>query len=624
MNSCSYARLLPVSRQRLLRRFVSHSAHPPPRQQAIDTPPTPSQITRFSLTGTTLQSSLDRVLKNVFLDGSPSILPPLWSRSLQRVPDQPNGLALGDIKDGKVTLRRLRLIVESKVHSAEDALLLQRAGCSFIAQALESSYRTSAPTEVISTLHAVISRIHNLGAPISKELHILGMFYSSLYCMASALQWHLQRYAELSPGKLDPKTSTAVVNALQYSLTYKRAQSPKHDPNAMRTLVTGEGVPESPLHCSLHNQLPWDGHDTDAKFLGQYMSLLVMLKSKSTLDTVWHRTLYDQVSGGGLSRFQAAYQCVETLIHTGKKKKALKFLEDVSKCANGTLPGLSDFRGLSSLLQTFDIQSRLLELSGQEEYLNILQSQLEHVEKRLGVNWDPESSSHTIVGDRDAISHEKPLATIDEPGGLGSSERLVAEIQALGCMRSWSNLGRIGDLLDEYEGSQIPVQLSSNKFRGRKLFWVLQRCPVRFAESKNPLLITSIPRSWTAATLGLIRVKPMGYYHPTQEPFLLLMGLGYLVVESKSSDGVRRLEETGHIVAWDRVFGQYLIVQTRDRDSVNRHQKPHSSEVLPHLDDIARIKPVGCSNEQELPTPFLGCQKQNFLFEINAGRGISP
>ncbi|KAL5359014.1 hypothetical protein BJX96DRAFT_164150 [Aspergillus floccosus] len=450
------------------------------------------------------------------------------------------------------------------------------------------------------------------------------MFYSSLYYIPPALQWHLRKYTELSPEKLDTKTSTAVVNALRYSLSYRRSQFPKHDPSAMRALIAGEGVPESSLHCSLHNKLPWDGPDTDTRFLGQYMSLLVMLKSKSTLDTVWHRTLHDPVSGDGLSRFQAAYQCVETLIQTGKKKKALKILEDVSKCGGGTLPGLSDFRGLDSLLQTFDIQIRLLELSGQDEYLNILQSQLENVEKRLGVKWDAESSSHTIVGDRDAISHEKPLVTIDEPGGLGKSERLVAEIQALGRMRSWSNLGRIGDLLDEYEGSQIPVQLSTKKIRGRSFFWVLQRCPVKFAESKNPSLITGIPRSWTAATLGLIRVKPMGYYHPTQEPFLLLMGLGYLVMESKSSEGVLRLEETGHIVAWDRVFGQYLIVQTRDRDSVNRHQIPHSSEILPHLDDIARIKPAGCSIEQELPTPFLGCQKQNFLFEINAGRGISP
>ncbi|KAL4895584.1 hypothetical protein BDV59DRAFT_191537 [Aspergillus ambiguus] len=442
--------------------------------------------------------------------------------------------------------------------------------------------------------------------------------------MPSSLQWHMQRYADSNREKLDPKTGTALANALRYSLHYRKAQSPKHDSTAMRTLITGEHVPEGHQHRSLHNLLPWDDPDTTPQFLGQYMSLLVMLNSKSTLDTVWHRALHEPVSGDSMLKYQAAYQCVETLIKTGKKKKALKLLENASKCGNDTLPGLSKFPGLDSFLQPLDIEAKLMELSGHEEYLNILQSQLEHVERRLGVSWDPESSSHRSVSDSVLVTEEKPLVTIDDSGTYGNSERLTAEIQALGRLRSWSNLGRIGELLDEYEGSEVPVRLASNRYLNRKFFWVLQRCPVEFPETKMPALAPNSPRSWTASTLGLIRVRPIVYYHPAQEPFLLLMGLGYLVVESRSPDGARHLKETGHIVAWDRVFGQFLIVQTRDRAGVNRHQMPHSSEVLPGLEDIVKISSPASPPDKELPTPFLGCQKQNFHFEINAGRGISP
>ncbi|KAF9890876.1 hypothetical protein FE257_005452 [Aspergillus nanangensis] len=574
--------------------------------------PTPSQVVRYALNRKTRQRNLDLQLEQIFQNSKP-IIPPSWT-----APHPPLHLELADALRRVSSLRQLRLCVERGLNTAEDATFLQQNGCSIIEQVLKSSYRKSSPTEVISTLHAIITRLQDMKVPISKELHFLGMFFACLYFLPSTLKWHMKSYQSLSAEPIDSDPSVALVNALLYAIHLKKAQSRKCDVAAMRELVTGEYNREPPINPNLHSILPWNSPDTPPFLLEQYLSLLVMLDSRATLQEVWHRTLNGPMSGDNHSRFRCAYPCLVALIRAGKAKNAYKFMEQLSKRGNGALPDLSRFEDMTSLLEVSIIREKLATLSGPQEYQDIVQLQLENVERRLGIRWDPTNSHHTSMSNSMDTMTEKPLFSMDgECDGYASGERLTAEIQALGHVRSWKNLGRIGELLENYEGTHVPVSV---KFTDNA-FWVIQRRPIKFLQTDIAPLMAMAP---TASSLGLIRVRPTGYYHRVQGPYLLVMGLGYLTVRQTSENGQVRFSETGHIVAWDRVFSQFLIVQTRDRDMPNHHNTLHKPLLFPNIPDIMKIQPPGCSAPNKLPTPFLGCRSQNYLFHIHAGRGICP
>ncbi|GAB1210064.1 hypothetical protein APSETT445_008854 [Aspergillus pseudonomiae] len=273
----------------------------------------------------------------------------------------------------------------------------------------------------------------------------------------------------------------------------------------------------------------------------------------------------------------------------------------ISKCANGNLPGLSNFKGLRGLLAAERVAHAIPQLAG-KEYPSILEAQLEDMEKRLGVTWNRRKSVHTSISNPLYISSEQPLLTIDgDSAGYDSNMRLIAEIEALGCSKSMLELGRIANLLDEFEGDQIRVPIPYKDAAPYDFAWFPQRSPIELPNNTLPVGIDQFSVRPSSA-LGLLRVRPHSHgISLVSECCLHLMQLGYLVARPKSA---QTWEETGHIVTWDRAFGRFVAVFVgKSCGALDAEKQWIVPNPLFGLDAIMRVSPGNDLPEQKDTNP---------------------
>ncbi|KAE8349674.1 hypothetical protein BDV28DRAFT_140756 [Aspergillus coremiiformis] len=597
--------------------------------------PTPSQLLRFALTGTTqparhesFTSHMDQHLRELFSEQWPSDNPPPlppWSSLQQRTTGSHKKAVLKALKGSTKSLQHLRLLIENNVNDGQGGALLQTERCRFLAQTLERCQRHDSYGEILSTINVIITRLGRLGVPISHSLFTLGMYYSCLAFSASALKWHLKGYLSLGPERLDPESSAPLVEALNISLRLLSFQEPGYNTSEMLNIVTGESTDGDFSEHNLHSIMPWANHEDSPLPVGQYLSLLARLRSKQVLQEVWDRTLKGLGPDSPPHVFQSAYDCVEALIEVGNSSKATAHLEEISKCANGSLPGLSKFRGLRSVLAAEGMAQVLPQLAG-KEYLSILETQLGNMEKRLGITWDRQKSVHTSISNPPCISSKQPLLTVDgDSTGYGSSVRLIAEIQALGCSKSMLELGKIVDLLDEYGGDQVHVSLSSKEAAHYDFSWFPERSPIAFSNSLS-LEETDKPKPWSPSSLGLLRVRPHNDgIHLAVERSLHLMQLGYLVVRPKLTHQVdlgetQRWEETGHIVTWDRVFGRFVSIFVGKSCGDLEPDKPWIvADPSLGLDAVMTISPGNDLLDQIDMNPPFGNSGRGYCVDVDPG-----
>ncbi|KAB8239495.1 uncharacterized protein BDW43DRAFT_6443 [Aspergillus alliaceus] len=584
---------------------------------------TPSQLLRFALTGTTKQagglegdSRIDQHLLELFSEPWPSNTPPpppLWN-FVQR------GTSGSDRKRWRVLrnlsrlrgLEQLHVWIEKNVNDECGSTLLQSEGCKNLAQVLERSQRYSSYAEILSTINGVITRLEKLRVPISGSLFTLGMYYSCCAFSAPSLKRHIESYLILGPRRLDPESCGTLVSALLVSLRLLSFREPGHDTSEMLNIITGENAGGHRSEYNLHSIMCWADHQDSTQPIGQYLSLLARLKSDRILQELWDQMMKG-LGPGSPHVFQSAYDCVKALIDVGSHTKAIFYLKQISKSANGNLPGLSKFQDLRGLLAARGMAEALPQLAGTES-LSILEAQLEDMEKRLGVTWNRQRSLHTSIANPLCISSERPLLTIDgDSTGYDSNVRLIAEIEAIGCSKSMLELGKIATLLDECEGGQIHVSISSQEAAHYDFFWFPQRSTIEFPD--NHTLVERRPNEpWSPSNLGLLRVRP----HSNRASLVIecslhLMQLGYLVARPKLTDEAgskpaRGWEETGHIVAWDRAFGRFVIVYVGEsRRSLDTRKQWVVPDLPFGLNAVMKISPEKYPLEQNgVDPPFPG------------------
>ncbi|KAF7161822.1 hypothetical protein CNMCM5623_007287 [Aspergillus felis] len=342
--------------------------------------------------------------------------------------------------------------------------------------------------------------------------------------------------------------------------------------------VTGESGVDDTSEVNLHTILVWALPAKPVASIDRYFRVLLKLKSRKLLDSVWGQVLRRLSAKPADHDFHTAYSCIIALIAEGDVAMATTYLDEISKRADNRLPYISKFKNLSVLLANQEVCELLSRLSGEDEYLKILEVQLEHMEKRLGINWLPEKSLHTSISDLSYNATGHPLLTMDgDSTGYESSERLIAEMHALGCSGSLSDLTRLANCLDEHGGEQIPVVQSSTENTPLELAWVPQRCPVDVLDSSEVRPLEHTTNS--PSSLGLLRLDPENAgLSPTDTRSLHLMQLGYLIIKPKAPSSEHEWRESGHIVALDRTSGQLFAVfvgkaQGRIRPGIQSHMR---------------------------------------------------
>ncbi|GLB07937.1 hypothetical protein AtubIFM57258_003305 [Aspergillus tubingensis] len=312
------------------------------------------------------------------------------------------------------------------------------------------------------------------------------------------------------------------------------------------------------------------------RFLDGYLSVglwpLDSLASKSLVNALLNALHYQRFREVTIDT-NAILELIEgvTLTESGDVVQAMDYLQEVSKHSQGMLPGISEFKDVNRLLESEVIGPLLPRMAGEKEYLKLLEAQLIQIEHKLGLSWDSEGPFHTNISDPHSIISDIPLFNIDgDSTGYESVARLITEINASGCSRSATDLGKIAELLEEHEGDIIPVSLPSTEGQDEEYAWFPQYSPVQ-CSGASPSAGKEGTESWTPSTLGLVRVSCDRSGSPLERS-IHVMQLGRLARRARCPHDQdpsydNPWEETEHMIAWDRVYGQLIAVYVGPSDA---------------------------------------------------------
>ncbi|KAL4983654.1 hypothetical protein BDW68DRAFT_181379 [Aspergillus falconensis] len=435
-------------------------------------------------------------------------------------------------------------------------------------EALERSERGSTDGDILAFINGLEARLKLIdsGNYVAAHIHYMGIRYACSAFSEPSLRHHLQSYLAAGGKPLGLYESLALVEGLLSALQTLSFQDPKRETSSLLRLVTGEVGPDGP---NLHKILFWARDDVSPMKVGGYLSLLVKAKSDTVRHKLWNEYLQRAVRNQYpiFPEYQSAYVYAMSLVDSGDSPGAVTALKQVSALARNDLPGISHFERVRDLLKDDAIKEVLSQIVSEREYAKLLDIQLSDIEQRLGITWleylDPDESLHLGISDTRAAS-DQPLLNMDgNSPGYESPERLVAEIRAHGCSKSSADLCKIADLLDDYEGSLIPISIESWPTSDAKLYWAPQRSPLELGKAVSG---SDGSQNVSFSELGLARVISS----EEESPYALiqtlhLIQLGYLLAEQpmpsdEGSDVSPQLEETGHLVAWDRAHGRMLVV----------------------------------------------------------------
>ncbi|PLB54808.1 hypothetical protein P170DRAFT_328215, partial [Aspergillus steynii IBT 23096] len=533
--------------------------------------PTPAHLLRFALRGTTVANKpnpapamLPFRLKRVFNTdwSSDAAAPPTFWKQKQRMYQKATEERfLYGLMFKAQSVPHLQVFIQRHVYSEQGALLLQENGCTLLAIALEHCQRNNSYQEILVTLNAIIMRIENLGVEVRRSLRALAIHYSSLAFSAAAMRPHLKEFSKLDQ-TLKGKHSAALMNSLSFSLDALETPELQHEIESMRRLISPIHMTEVHESHHLDRLLHWNGF-MESRRREVYMPLLAKLGMYELLDSVWERVKDDLLSERNL---EPIYRCVFEMMKDGMTSKALVYLKQLSSMLGGKLPHISKVNYLSSLLDDEAMGEALPRLAGEEERLSILEAQLQTLERRLGICWEPEKSVHVGFSNPDCNTSENPLFDIDgETPGYDSSERLVADVMALGCSKSTQDLRHIANLLDDYEGQMVPISTPNEML---DFAWCIERSPIEICGTSTTLQ-NDLPQSLPVESLGLLRIRLDGnQISPAHQYPLRFIHLGRLLKrlkwqeppECNRKNRIYDWEQTGYIVGWDRVHARFVLV----------------------------------------------------------------
>jgi hypothetical protein len=485
----------------------------------------------------------------------------------------------------------------------------------------------SAP-EVLSVLNSLFARYTHDHTKTAVCLHVEGMYYAAQCFSPPALYHHLRAVQYRDMSEDDGKS---IIKALLYSLRTIAFADPNLDKNPMLGLVAGEGPHAMAFSCSLIDTLP-----LGAGSYSLFVQLLWELGARRTLVDVWSPLIERLSQKPRPSLLDDAYQCILTYLdHAETTKFAFRCLKELQQISSD-LPSQPIFSRLLSVVGArWDFSSIP---SAGKAIINGLDDQLRSIENRLGSAWmralsEPPNEMHSQLAAED-VSFLSRQSDISE---VGSIRHLLAEIHALGSSHSSSDLSTIVDLLDEYEGSVLPLFHQQTDIGDYDFAWLPQWSPIEFSGDLVPL-VTDTSTASSPTTLGLLRARIESRGLPVNlDRARYLLQLGYLAqrpgksrteLDSLQIEHPDQWKETGYIVAFDRIASEFVLVfMGKGTGIVEPGNQLISSQSNPQFGpisilalsaDIRDFKPV-----EDVVFPIPNASAQYYL-DLDPGLDLTP
>ena len=470
----------------------------------------------------------------------------------------------------------LRSLVERHVNNRCGADILQSHNCSQLRDVLRRCQRNNTLAEILTVINDLFARLKRLQLPIHPRMYAIALYFASYALSPSDLRHFLDSHHYMGIRALNLRTSLQIVRFCSEALDCKAFEDPYYDPNPILAEITGEGELVARNH-SLHDTLFWaqptdqigDRFNSENK-AQYYICLLARLGSDEVLRRCWSQFL-ENFQPKEYQSCIAAYEIVLALVRNVQSEIAVKWLEDISQHCGDNLPFIAKFPNVRFLLNDPIVGEALPDLVRGEDYLELLEVCLEDMERRTGVQWNPESQRHSsaALDPSESICEafdDQPLPKVDNKSvDSDHGRQLYAELLAHGCSKSPAALGRVVDLLNDYGGQPqtIVTHLDCNvafdgvrsKFESLELRWVPEHSPIEFSKSQIPALC-DLSEPKTPSTLGLIRARFIIHGVPQMGiDNLHLMQLGCMDMRYGPDEP---WQPSGYIVVWDRHYGELL------------------------------------------------------------------
>ncbi|CAG8421803.1 unnamed protein product [Penicillium salamii] len=571
----------PYSKSRRLVRNLYNSA--PSSKQLHD--PSPSELLRFILTDSikSIESShpdaasssyLRELFSHSWKSNSPP--PPLWT-SLKGLAPHNEGLLQG-LEAPNAGISALKSLVERYANDEHGAALLQAQNGTFLRLTLQRCQLQNTLPEILSVISDIIARLDRLQLPVQPGTYATGISFAMLELSAPALgQFVIARRLKGMPA-IGLRESVRIIKNCSDALDHKVFEDSHYDRSLMLAVITGEGdfVPHDNirLHDSLYWTQPSDKNGiryTSQLSAQDYISLLAKLGSGEVLHTCWSSFLKNVQPKNHHSCF-AAYQVVLALIQSTNSEVAVNYLEQVSQYCGDNLPFIARFPNLQILIDDPLVGDALPDLVRGEDYIELLDVQLDNMNQRMGLQWNSDCQEHSSAALEPSEAIREALGDQYVPNiGVGSTDsndakQLWAELRARGCSKSPAALNGIVDLLHDHNGQSVEIatHLDYSKerlreFRSRfgpvEFRWAPEHSPIEFSDSRIPLL-HEFTRPSTPLDLGLIRARLIvGGVPQSGANSLHLMQLGNIYLRHGLDEP---WQLSGYILVWDRHLGELL------------------------------------------------------------------
>ena len=568
-----------LSTANVLSRQSVHSIYPATIKRPHD--PSPSELLRFALTDSTepihesnTNEVLSEHLRGLFVTewklNTPP--PPLWT-SLKGLRSR-NEELLWDTNSDIADFSSLWSLIERYANDRCGAEILQTGS---LHNALRRCQRKNTLAEILSVLRDLFARLKRLQFPIQPGLYTIALCFASFDLSTSDLRHCLDGHHQMGLPALSLNESLRVVRCCSEALDCKFFEDPYYDPDPILAEITGEGELVTQNH-NLHDILFWTqstdqiGNRFNSETKAQdYICLLSRLGNHEVLHRCWSHFL-NNIQPKDHQSCIAAYQVVLALVQNVQPETAAKWLEDISQHCGDNLPFIAKFPNIRFLLDDPIVGEVLPDLVRGEDYLELLVFCLEDMDRRMGVQWNPDSQSHfsTALDPSETIWEafdDQLLPKIDRKSiDSDHGGQLYAELYVHGCSKSPATLGRVVDLLNDHDGQsqKIVTHLDYNagrlcefhsKFGSLELRWVPEHSPIEFFNSQIPALHDS-SEPMTPSTLGLIRARLIIHGVPQMGiDNLHLMQVGCMDMRYGPDEP---WQSSGYIVVWDRHYGELL------------------------------------------------------------------
>ncbi|KAM5439681.1 hypothetical protein MferCBS31731_004438 [Microsporum ferrugineum] len=574
LDGCRLERCIPLKSSQFvaLRRYSRGSPAKTKSQ------PSQAQLLRFALTGTTCSGNgdkLDKKLDERLISQFQNSWIPKRSKTIDTISQSlPTNVALPGFTKGD-GVSRLQADIETFINSKEAGIKLL-SSIEPLQNALNQCQTRVEREDILATVNGLLARLRRLRVKDTSQLLLLGMSYAAESFSPDSLAHYVQQYSIGGYGLLPQPIGFNLINSLLNGLERRSWEDPNIDRSAMLRVVAGledERTTTETLHPLLGIS-----HIRDNKLVPKYIRLLGELKGKQIVSELWYKIEGELEAGQNAVVIEGAIASIRAFLKLDTPCRALLAAQKSSKYIdlNEHLP----IKSWKTLLE-HDSQGLLRSVVAPRTTATMLQRDLSSLEFILGATW--------VNGEVGRHIHPhgtgQPLDTSAANGGYVSNcdrpnftssisfiHQIWAAMQTDGCSRSQSGLSAIADLLNEYEGIEVPLQMQPfDNIENLEYAWLPACSPLEFAGNR-PSLERNIDQPLSPASLGLVSVHVDGNGKPVRSLGTVpLMQLGYIGVRASTTNNASNYSDipeepmeswrsTGHIIAWDRQSGQLVIL----------------------------------------------------------------